>query len=95
MESETELHELSAEFIFLCPSFQHDGPLVSSLELRFLPVLLLLWELLLSWAPAVLGLHLPGARRGSFSQGKSESWHHRYQVSVCSSVLSHHNKDLK
>ena len=69
MESETELRELSAEFIFLCPSFQHDGPLVSSLELRFLPVVLLLWELLLSWAPSVLGLHLPGATRRFFQPG--------------------------
>ena len=60
LESETELCELSAESIFRCPSFQHDGPLVSFLELRFLLVLLLLWELLLSWAPAVVGLHPVG-----------------------------------
>ena len=26
MESETGPRELSAEFIFLCPGFQHDGP---------------------------------------------------------------------
>ena len=69
MESETELRELSAEFVFLCPSFQHDGPLVSSLELRFLCVLLLLRELLLSWAPAALGLHLGEATRRFFQPG--------------------------
>ena len=69
LESETELCELSAEFIFRCPSFQHDGPLVSSLELRFLLVLLLLWELLLSWAPAVAGLHLAGAMWRFFQPG--------------------------
>ena len=45
MESETEPHELSAEFVFLCPSFYHDGPLVTSPELGFLHVLLLPREL--------------------------------------------------
>ena len=69
LESETELCELSAEFIFRCPSFQHDGPLVSSLELRFLHALLLLWEISLIWAPAVVGLHLAGAARRFFQPG--------------------------
>ena len=26
LESETEPHELSAEFVYRCPGFQHDGP---------------------------------------------------------------------
>ena len=53
LESETEPHELSAEFTFRCPGLQHAGP---SRVLGFLHVLLLLWELSLSWAPALLGL---------------------------------------
>ena len=53
LESETEPHELSAEFAFCCPGLQHNGP---SPVLGFLHVLLLLWELSLSWAPALLGL---------------------------------------
>ena len=68
--------------------------LVTSLVLGFLCVLLLPWELSLSWIPAVLGL-LAGPCRSCFSQVKSESWHHRCQSCVCSSVLSHQNKDLK
>ena len=40
--SETELCELSAEFVFHCPGFQHDGP---SPALGFLCVLLLPREL--------------------------------------------------
>ena len=35
----------------------------------------------------MLGLLLAGPCRGGFSQVKPESWHHRCQVSVCSSVL--------
>ena len=45
---------------------------------------------------------LRGPRRGCLSQVKPESWHHRCQASVCSSVasvcssvLSRHNKDLE
>ena len=53
LESETEPHELSAEFAFCCPGLQHNGP---SPVLGFLHVLLLLRELSLSWAPALLGL---------------------------------------
>lgn len=37
LESETELHELSAEFVISCPSFQHIG-LVTSPALGFLRV---------------------------------------------------------
>ena len=37
LESETELHELSAEFVISCPSFQHIG-LVTSPTLGFLRV---------------------------------------------------------
>ena len=61
MESETEPHELSAELFFHCPGFQHYGLLVTSPELSFLRVPLLVWELSQSWAPAVLGLLLAGA----------------------------------
>ena len=42
LESETEPRELSAEFIFHCPRFQHDGP---SPALGFLRVQLLPREL--------------------------------------------------
>ena len=42
LESEAEPHELSAEFVFRCPGFQHDGP---SSALGFLRVQLLLQEL--------------------------------------------------
>ena len=41
LESETELCELSSEFVFCCPGFQHDGP---SPVLGFLPVQLPLQE---------------------------------------------------
>ena len=53
LESETGPRELSAEFVFRCPGFQHDGP---SPALGFLSLLVLQRELSLSWAPAVLGL---------------------------------------
>ena len=52
LESETGPRELSAEFVFRCPGFQHDGPspaLVSSPSDSSAGALL-------SWAPAVLGL---------------------------------------
>ena len=42
-----------------------------------------------------LASSLLGPRQGCFSQVKSESRHHRCQVSVRSSVLCHHNKDLE
>ena len=42
LESETGPRELSAEFIFHCPSLQHDGP---SPALGLLHIPLLLWEL--------------------------------------------------
>ena len=58
LESETELRELSAEFLFHCPGFWHDGPLLTSPALGFLCVLFPLWELSPSWAPAVIGLLL-------------------------------------
>ena len=61
LESETEPSEVSAEFFFRCPSFQHYGLLVTSPVLDFLRFLLLVWELSQSWAPAVLGLLLAGA----------------------------------
>ena len=49
------------------------------------------------WVGLLLCLASPwqGPRRGCFSQVKSESWHHRCQASVCSLVLSCHNKDLE
>ena len=45
LESEAEPHEISGDFVFRCPNFQHDGPLVTSLALGFLRVLLLPREL--------------------------------------------------
>ena len=86
----SEPRELSAEFIFRCHGLQHGGPLVSSLVLGFLRVLLLPWELLLSWAPAVLGFLLAGgcAEVVSARLNPSHTWHHKCPASVCSSVLS-------
>ena len=55
LESETEPCELSAEFVFHCPGFQDDGPLVTSLALGFLRFTSTAGASL-SWAPAVLGL---------------------------------------
>ena len=69
MESETETRELSAGFVFHCPGFQHDGPLVSSLALGFLHFPLLPRELSLSWAPAVLGFLLAGPTPWLFQPG--------------------------
>ena len=69
LESETESHELSAEVVFRCPSFQYSGLLVTSLVLGFLCILLLPWELSLSWAPAVLGLLLAQTAPRSFQPG--------------------------
>ena len=69
LESETEPRELSAEFVFHCPSFQHVGLLVSSPVLGFLRVQLPPWELLLSWAPTVLGLLLVGPKPRLFQLG--------------------------
>ena len=69
LESETKPCELSAEFIFRCPCFQHDRLLVTSLALGFLHVLLPPQELSPSWAPAVLGLLLVGTARRLFQPG--------------------------
>ena len=69
LESETELRELSAQFIFHCPSFQHAGLLVTSPALGFLHVQLPRWELLLRWALVVLGLLLVGAAPRLFQPG--------------------------
>ena len=52
MDSETGPRELSAEFIFRCPGFQHDGP---SPALGFFAFASSAGASL-SWAPAVLGL---------------------------------------
>ena len=60
---------MSFEFVFHCPGFQHAGLLVTSPALGFLHVQLPLWELLLSWAPAVLGLLLVGAPVRLFQPG--------------------------
>ena len=59
LESETEPCELSA-VCFCCPGFQHSGIFVPSPALGFLRVQLPLYELLPSWASAVLGLRLAG-----------------------------------
>ena len=69
LESETELRELSAEFVFHCPGFHHAGLLVSSPVLGFLLISLLPWGLSASWAPTVLGLLLAGAMRRLFQPG--------------------------
>ena len=69
MESETETPELSAGFVFHCPGFQHDGPLVSSLALGFLHVPLLPRELSPSCAPVVLGFLLVRAMLRLFQPG--------------------------
>ena len=61
LESETELRELLAEFVFCCPDSQHTGLLVTFPELGFLHLQLPLQELSPSWAPAVLGLLFAGA----------------------------------
>ena len=47
-------------FVFCCPGFQYDGPLVTSPVLGFLRIPLLPQELSPSWAPVVLGLLLAG-----------------------------------
>ena len=52
LESETGPHELSAEFVYRCPGFQHDGP---SPALGFVAFASSVGASL-SWAPAVLGL---------------------------------------
>ena len=69
LESETELHELSAEFVFCCLNFQHAGLLVTFPALGFLPVHLLPQELLPNWAPPVLGLLLAGTTIRLFQPG--------------------------
>ena len=62
LESETVLCELSDEFVFFCPGFQHSGLLFTSPVLGFLHVQLPPWKLSPSWVSAVLGLHLAGAK---------------------------------
>ena len=69
LKSESETCELSAEFIFHCPGFQHDGVLVTSPALVFLCIPLPPWELLPSSAPAVLGLLLAEAVPKLFQPG--------------------------
>ena len=68
MESKTEPRELSAEF-FCCPSFQYARLLVTFAVLGFHHVQLPPWELLLSWAPVVLGLLLMEAEQRLFQPG--------------------------
>ena len=80
LETEAEPCELSAEFIFCCLGFQHDGP---SPALAFLPVRF--------YCGSVTELGSccawPLLRRGCFSQVTSESRHHRCHASVGSSIL--------
>ena len=80
LESETGPCELSAEFVFRCPGFQHDGPssALGFFAFRFYRGSFAELGSCCAWL-------LP--RRGCFSQVKSESWHHRCQASVCFSVL--------
>ena len=49
--------------------FQHTGLLITHPVLGFLRVPLPLWELLLSWVPAVLGLLFAGAAQRLFQPG--------------------------
>ena len=63
------MHELSAELVFHCPSFQHPGLLVTSAALSFPCIQLLPHELLPSWAPAVLGFLLARAKPRLFQSG--------------------------
>ena len=49
--------------------FQHTGLLIAHPVLGVLPVPLPLWELLLSWVPAVLGLLFAGAMQRLFQPG--------------------------
>ena len=80
LETEAEPRELSAEFIFCCLGFQHDGP---SPALAFLPVRF--------YCGSVTELGSccawPFPRRGSFSQVKPESQHHRCHSSACSLIV--------
>ena len=64
LESETEPRELYAEFVFHCANFQHTVLLVTSPVLCFLCVQLLLQELSLCWAQAVLASSLWGFSGG-------------------------------
>ena len=61
LESEAEPCEISAEFVFCCPGFQHSGLLITSVALGFLHVQLPQRELSPSWASAGLGLRLARA----------------------------------
>ena len=69
LESEIVLCELSDEFVFCCPSFQHSGPLFTSPALGFLHVQLLPWKLSPSWVSAVVGFCLAGAKPRLFQPG--------------------------
>ena len=80
LESETELRELSAEFVFAVPVSR--TLLVTSPALGFLRVQLPPWELSPSWAPAMLAFHLSGPSQDCFSQVKSETQHHICQRRV-------------
>ena len=64
-----QLCELSAEFAFPCPGFQHAGLLVTSSALGFLLVQLPLAGASPSWSSAVLGFRLAGAELRLFPPG--------------------------
>ena len=80
LESDTGPCELSAEFIFRCPCFQHDGP---SPALGFFPFRFYRG----SFAELGSCCAWPLPREGCFSQVKPESRQHRCHTSVCPSVL--------
>ena len=75
--------------------FQYTGLLVTSAALAFLLILLSLWELPLSWGPAVLGLLLVGGRAEVVSAMLKVTAPEMLGEFVISSVLSCFNKNLK
>jgi len=96
LESETELREFSAKFVFCCPGFQHSGLLVTWTVLGFHCVQLPQHELWLSWASTVLGLCLAGAEPRLLQPGYIGVMAPDMSGEcVISLVLSHHSKDFK
>ena len=69
LESETDLCELSTEFVFAVPVSSTLGFLSLPLWLGFLCVQLPPWELSPGWASAVFGLCLAGAKLRLFQPG--------------------------
>ena len=94
LESETELHELSAVCL-CCPGFQHTGFLVTSTVMCFHHIQLPQCELSPSLASALLGLHFVGAELRLLQPGYIQVTSDMLGECVISSFLSRHSKDLK